>query len=58
MIFVSARYNTDWMKRLKATCRGGILLLNFSGIDRDIKENQLWTSSVSIWVKSPAKSAS
>jgi hypothetical protein len=40
--------NTDWMKRLNATPCGGILLLHESGIDRDMKENQLWTSLVSI----------
>ena len=44
----------DWLLASQHTHR----LLNDSGIDRDTKESQLWTSSVSIWVKSPVKSAS
>jgi hypothetical protein len=50
--------STDWMKRLVATHCSGILLLNHCGFDRNEEENQLLTSSVSIRVKSTAKSAS
>src|SRR5215207_9002175 len=50
-------HKKDWMKRLAAT-GGSILLRTFCGINREAKESQLWTSSVSIWVKSPVRSAS
>src|SRR5687767_12432986 len=56
------RHGTMKQKRLDeaAECHlhAGILLLNYCGTDRDQKEHQLWTSSVSISVKFPAKSAS
>jgi hypothetical protein len=35
----------DWMKRLSATPRSGILLRKSCGIDRGKKESQLWTSA-------------